>query len=902
MIQPKSYLQRPREIGPHQTTPGPLLLLHSDPTPSLPPPTPHAPEDVLLSITRTHGFATATLIVILGVGGLSAGHDASAQETFGSYPAARMGANYMHNFYLPPAVNSAPWAPSWAPDGESLAVSMHGSIWSVDVESGRAIELVSGPKYYSSPDYSPDGRWLIYTADDHGRSIGLEVLDLTTGESHPLTADEEIYADPSFSPDGSRVVYVSTEPAGYFNVYVRSFGDGGWTGESIAVTSDNSFGRDRLYFGSEDIHINPAWFPGGDELLLVSNRDVALGSGNVFRVPARAGGFAERTEVLAEQTLYRTQPDVSIDGKRFIFSSTRGTADQFNNLYVQPTVGGEPYKLTFFQHDAFHPRWSPDGEWIAYIDNSGVNGLPRLRLLETYGGKIVDVNIDERRWLNPMGTLRVTTLGPEDSPTGSRVHIMASDGKFYAPNNQYARMPERARVGAFHHPGTFDVAVPVGETRFVAVKGFEHVPVDRTVEVREGETTEVTVQLDYLVDMASRGWYNGSTHVHANYAGNLHNSLENLMFMSEGEDQDIVLEQVANKDNRILDYQYFVPGGEAHPLSTDEMVLVVGQEFRPPFYGHVFMFGMEEHLISPFTTGYEGTGIESLYPSNTDMFRKAKRQGAYTGYVHSFFDGDPLEGNLGGAKGFMVDAALETADAVEWSVSQTGWPPLYAAWNNGLRIALVGGEDSISNLHTTPLVGSVRTYVKIPDDELTMHGWLEGMKNQHAFFSNGPLVEFELNGRIPGETIALDDGDDVIATLEVNSITPLERAEIVFNGEVIASIPFAGERTHLSFERSFRPSESGWYHVRVSGAEGESFPMDIAWVQAATNPIWVTVGGAPVRSAESADYSLAWVDKLQEMADAWPDWRSQAEKDHVYAQFDEAREIYRDFKAEAEGR
>lgn len=837
--------------------------------------------------------------MILAALSFSTATSSVAQERFGSYPAARMGGNYMHNFYLPPAVNSAPWAPSWAPDGEHVALSMHGSIWSVDIESGLAIELVSGPAYYSSPDYSSDGRWLVYTADDHGRSIGLGVLDLTTGETHMLTDDEEVYADPSFSPDGSRIVYVSTEPSGYFNVFVRDFADGAWAGEPVAVTSDNSFGRDRLYFGSEDIHINPTWFPNGEELLLVSNRDVPLGSGNVFRVPARAGGFEERLEVLAEQTLYRTQPDVSIDGKRFVFSSTRGTADQFNNLYVQPTVGGEPYKMTFFEHDAFHPRWSPDGEWIAFIDNSGVNGQPRLRLLETYGGRIVDVAITGQRWLNPMGRLRVTTLGPDGTPTGSRVHVMASDGKSYAPPEQYARLPQRARVGAFHHPGTFEVEVPVGETRFVAVKGFEHVPADRTVTIRAGETTDVTVRLEHLVDMEARGWYSGSTHVHANYGGNLHNSLENLMFMSEGEDQDIVLEQVANKDNRILDYQYFVPGGGAHPLSRDDMVLVVGQEFRPPFYGHVFMFGMEEHLISPFTTGYEGTGIESLYPSNTDMFRKAKRQGAYTGYVHSFFDGDPLEGDLGGAKGFMVDAALTTTDAVEWSTSQTGWAPLYAAWNNGLRVALVGGEDSISNLHTTPLVGSVRTYVKIPDDELTMEAWLEGMKSQHAFFSNGPLVEFELDGRIPGETIRMESGEDVIATLEVYSITPLERAEILFNGEVIASIPFSGDRTQLSFERSFRPEESGWYHVRVNGAEGESFPMDITWVQAATNPIWVEVDGAPVRSAESADYSLAWIDKLQSMAEAWPHWRSQAEKDHVYAQFDEARAVYRRFKEEA---
>ena len=78
--------------------------------------------------------------------------------------------------------------------------------------------------------------------------------------------------------------------------------------------------------------------------------------------------------------------------------------------------------------------------------------------------------------------------------------------------------------------------------------------------------------------------------------------------------------------------------------------------------------------------------------------------------------------------------------------------------------------------------------------------------------------------------------------------------------------------------------------------------MDVPWVQAATNPVWVIVDGAPVRSAESADYSLAWIDRLQQMAEAWPGWRSQDEEDHVHAQFDEARDVYRTFKEEAERR
>ena len=120
-----------------------------------------------------------------------------------------------------------------------------------------------------------------------------------------------------------------------------------------------------------------------------------------------------------------------------------------------------------------------------------------------------------------------------------------------------------------------------------------------------------------------------------------------------------------------------------------------------------------------------------------------------------------------------------------------------------------------------------------------MESWLDGMKHGHAFMSNGPIVQFEINGKIPGQTISLSSGQSVIASLEVTSVTPLEQAEIVFNGAVIASIPFTGERTSLSFERSFQPNESGWYHVRVNGSQGESFPMDIDWVQAATNPIWV---------------------------------------------------------------
>jgi len=830
-----------------------------------------------------------SLVLFIAVSFLSV--ELTAQARF--YPAARSGGNYMHNFYFPPSPSATPWAPDWSPDGEWIAVSMQGSIWKVDLNTGGAYELTYNEAYHSSPDWSPDGQWIIYTADYEHQRIQLEILNTQTGESHMLTDDQAVYTDPVFSPDGSKVAYVSINPSGYFNVYVRGISNGQWVGEPIAVSRDNEYGSNRLYFGSGDMHITPAWLPGGNELLIVSNRSVPLGSGNVLRVPAVEDGILQATTVLAEQTLYRTRPDVSIDGRRFVYTSTSGSADQFNNLYVQPTQGGEPYKMTFFEHDAFHPRWSPDGEWIAFISNEG--GLPQLQLLETYGGKLVRVPMSELHFKRPMGYLKVRVVDEGGDLTHNRIHLQAADGKFYTPNDAYARAGTRGDQ-IFHNAGEFTLTLPVGEASLNVVKGFEYLPQSLEVDIEEGAVAQLTVELAQMTDMGAKGWYSASTHVHANYGGNLHNTLENLMMMSRSEDQDLVLEQVANKDNRILDYQFFVPGGGQHPISEKDQIVVVGQEYRPPFYGHVFMFGMREHLISPFVTGYEGTAVESLYPSNTDMFLKAKAQGAITGYVHPYLgESDPLEGNLGGGKGFMVDAALGTTDALEWSDSATsGFYPLYAVWNNGLRVTATGGEDSISSLHRSKLLGSYRTYVYTGNLGLNMDAWFTGLKRGRAFVSSGPLLEMQVGTSLPGDTVQLPPGGgEVTITGQLRSITELEELALVCNGELVQTFPLRRIDNSLDIDFDHSIERSGWCHLRTEGDSDKRFPLDVGYAQAFTNPIWFQVGDEPIRNPQSVDYAIRWIDKLQELADAWPGWRSEPEKAHVFGQFEQARQVYR---------
>ena len=68
---------------------------------------------------------------------------------------------YFREMYLP-QLTSGPSAAAWSPDSKSLVYSMAGSLWQQELVSTAAQQLTAGPGYDYQPDFSPDGRWVVF--------------------------------------------------------------------------------------------------------------------------------------------------------------------------------------------------------------------------------------------------------------------------------------------------------------------------------------------------------------------------------------------------------------------------------------------------------------------------------------------------------------------------------------------------------------------------------------------------------------------------------------------------------------------------------------------------------------------------------------------------------------------
>src|SRR4030095_15318188 len=156
--------------------------------------------------------------------------------------------------------------------------------------------------------------------------------------------------------------------------------------------------------------------------------------------------------------------------------------------------------------------------------------------------------------------------------------------------------------------------------------------------------------------------------------------------------------------------------------------------------------------------------------------------------------------------------------------------------------------------------------------QLTAENWIQALKRGRTFFTSGPLLAFQVNDALPGDSLKLPAGGaDVVLKAQVWSIVPLTRAVIYQNGRGWKELSLAPDRRGASLQETTKINQSSWFSLIAEGAE-RSHPIDTSYPQAATSAFRVYVGSQKIRNKDSAEYFIRWIDKLQTMAAAWPGW------------------------------
>jgi hypothetical protein len=202
----------------------------------------------------------------------------------------------------------------------------------------------------------------------------------------------------------------------------------------------------------------------------------------------------------------------------------------------------------------------------------------------------------------------------------------------------------------------------------------------------------------------------------------------------------------------------------------------------------------------------------------------------------------------------------------------------YQLLNCGFRLPTGAGTDAMANFASLRgPVGLNRVFVK-SGSPLEHRRWLDSLKAGRSFATNGPLLGFTLNGRELGDEISLPaEGGELTARITLHSLVPIDTLEIVRNGAVTATIPLTAQRTDVSLTIKLSAHESGWYLLRARGSHPQ-YPILDVYPYATTSPIYVIVGGRPIRSPVDAKYFLAWIDRLDAGATAHEGWNSPVEK------------------------
>jgi Tol biopolymer transport system component len=807
---------------------------------------------------------------------------------------------YYRELYLP-QLTSGPSSVAWAPDSKEVVYSMAGTLWRQRLDAKEAKQLTDGAGYDYQPDWSPDGKSIVYVCYQKD-AMELWLLDIASGKSTQLTSGGAVNVEPRWSPDGKRIVFVSTQYNKRFHIFRADVRDGRLE-NIVRLTGETRSDLPRYYYSQYDTEINPVWTPNGEEILFVSNKGHIHGAGGFWRMKAEPGATAR--EIHYEETSWKARPDFSPDGSRMVYSSYLG--GQWHNLWIMPADGGDAFPISYGDWDHTNIRWSPDGNKIAFISNQNRNSELALQLFP--GGTAEKIHIESRKYLRTHSRLDIEVRDEEGSATTARISVTDAKGRFCSPVNEWvhaddgfdrSRRPFEAHyfyARSGHGEGA-DLEVPLGKLTIEVSRGPKYIPQTRSILVTNDSAPVQTFQLHLLgaFDDRKGQWISSDLHVHSNYGGTYKSQRYALVDQAEGEDVDLVNNLVVNKEQRFPDIALFERPNDR--LDPDHQI-ILGQEFHTSYWGHRGLLNLREHLLLPGYAGYPNTAAASLFPMNADVYDMAHAQQALVGAVHPFdTEPDPFakpEEKI--TDELPVDVALGKLDYMEivgFSDHKSTASVWYRLLNLGYHIPAGAGSDATTD-YAAPIrgmVGTARVYTWTPLWPASIELWKDGLKRGRTFATNGPLINLTLGAEIVGSELKLDAPNDAVPfTARLRSIVPIDHLEVVCNGKVVQRLKIESKNNSADASGTIPVQDSGWCVLRAWSEKAE-YPVMDNYSYATTSPIYVNVAGTKPRSPEDAKYFAAWITRTIAITAAYPDWNSPQEKELVMRRLNDAKQIY----------